>query len=60
MSVPGDFGSLAVSAGAGPKSYVLIHSLPDEARRHEALRDADTRVREVVKLTEGLIAMSLR
>ena len=58
--MPGDLGGLAVCAGAGPKAYVLVNSLPDEAGSDEALRDTNARVREIMKLTEGLVAMALR
>lgn len=59
VSMPSYFAGLATSAGAGPQSDVLVDSLPDEARCHHKLLDSDSRMREVVKLTEAQVVVLL-
>lgn len=57
MSMSCHLGGLTVRAGAGPRSDVIVDSLPDEARCHQMLRSSDAKVREIMKLTEGLVSV---
>lgn len=53
-------GSLALNAGAGQISDVLVDPCPYEGRGHHQLRPSHSGVREVVQLTEERMPVVLR